>query len=514
MPLHDQDLNVSHSTNPPRIAVVGAGISGLTVAWYLERLLPNANVDVFESANQVGGVIQTIDSNPFLAELGADNFATLVPDALRMVEEMGLRDQFIAPNAVHRRAQVVRNGKLLPIPNGFSLMQPTRLSSVITSPILSPAGRLRLLSEYYVKRRTGPEDESVESFAVRRLGRECFDRLVEPIVGGIFTARAETLSMQAAMPQFVAMEREYGGLIRGAFANRKSKSRSELAAREASGARYDQFLAPKLGMSWWLQKIATSLRNPILFGHRIVRLTKKAELNWTLHVSGSNDKTQSNPKEYTGYHAICLALPSPRSAAILKISHPTIAEKLDRIPYASSAVAVIAIERREIRAEALCFGVVVPKLEHRDCLAISLASEKYAGRCPEGLVLARVFMGGAVRPELMDKSDDELLAIAKKEIHELLGAQSLPRWQTIVRWTEAMPQYLVGHPSLVTAIRQSVEVDASLRLVGNAFDGVGIPQCIQLARKAAEHFATLLQRPKACVGYSSSPNPDYSQGIY
>lgn len=500
MTLHNQESIASRHVRPLRIAVVGAGISGLTVAWNLERLLPNAIVDVFESADQVGGVIQTIDAAPILAELGADNFATLVPDAFCMVEEMGLQDQFIRPNSINRKAQVVRGGKLYPIPNGFSLMQPTRLSSVIASPILSPAGRLRLLFEYYVKRRNSLDDESVESFAVRRLGRECFDRLVEPIVGGIFTARAETLSMQAAMPQFVAMEREYGGLIRGAFAKRKSQSRSELAAREASGARYDQFLAPKLGMSWWMKKIAASLRHPILFRQRVVRLTKNDELSWTLHASNCNGKNQSVQHEHPGYHAVCLALPSPRSAAILKVSHPSIAEKLDRIPYASSAVAVMAIERREIREDALCFGVVVPKLEHRDCLAISLASEKYTGRCPKELVLARVFMAGAVRPELMDKSDDELLHIARKEIKDLLGAQSLPRWQTLVRWTEAMPQYLVGHPLLVNSIRQSVDLDPTLRLVGNAFDGVGIPQCIQLARKTAEHFATLFQGTKGSAG--------------
>ncbi len=478
----------------PKIAVVGAGISGLTVAWYLERLLPTAQIDVFESADKIGGVIQTITSDPFLAELGADNFATLVPDALRMVEEMGIRDEFIGPNADHRIAQVVRNGKVLPIPNGFSLMQPTRLSAVLTTPILSPSGRARLLAEFCIKQRKSDEDESVESFAVRRLGRECFERLVEPIVGGIFTARAETLSMQAAMPQFVAMEREFGGLIRGAIAKRKSQSRSERSARQATGARYDQFLAPKQGMSWWLNRIASSLRNPIQMAKRVVALQKNLTGQWSLQIKNAgNGSTADASETMDGYQAVCLALPSPRSAKLLKASHPGLSERLERIPYASSAVALLAIQRNEIRPEAFCFGVVVPKMEHRDCLAISLSSEKYPGRCPDGLVLVRVFMGGAIRPELMDKTDDELLAIARKEVKELLGANSLPRWQSIVRWNEAMPQYLVGHTQLVASIRRSLDQEPSLRLVGNAFDGVGIPQCIRLARQTAEHFAALVQ---------------------
>ena len=476
----------------PRIAIIGAGISGLSTAWYLEKLLPNAHVDVFESTQQVGGVIQTTYADPFLTELGADNFATLIPDALQMVEEMGIRDQFISPKADHRIAQVVRNGKVVPIPNGFSLMQPTRLSSVLTTPVLSPTGRLRLISEYFVKQRSSDQDESVEAFAVRRLGRECFDRLVEPIVSGIFTARAESLSMQAAMPQFVAMEREFGGLIRAAIAKRKNRSRSDRSAREASGARYDQFLAPKQGMSWWLNHIASSLRNPVQLGQRVVQLSKTTENAWSLRTKPSVERNHADCM-HERYHAVCLALPSLRSAELLKTTHPIVSERLERIPYASSAVAVLAVQRSEIHPNAFCFGVVVPKLEHRDCLAISLASEKYEGRCPPDLVLARVFMGGAIRPELMDKSDDELLGIARKEVKELLGATSLPHWQTVIRWNEAMPQYLVGHPQLVASIRQSLAEEPSLRLIGNAFDGVGIPQCVRLARQTAEHFASLVR---------------------
>lgn len=484
------------STEIPKFAVVGAGISGLTTAWYLERLLPNAQVDVYEATQQVGGVIRTSYSDPFLAELGADNFATLVPDALRLVEELGIREQFISPKADNRWAQVVRNGKVLPIPNGFSLMQPTRLSSIVFTPVLSLAGRLRLLAEFFVKQRVSTDDESVESFAVRRLGRECFDRLVEPIVGGIFTSRAETLSMQAAMPQFAAMEREFGGLIRGALAKRKSQNTAERSARQATGARYDQFLAPKQGMSWWLDHIAKSLRNPIRFSTRVEQLCKASPTTWSLQTKCSSNGTSNGTESSelnSGYHGVCLALPSPRSAVLLKHSHSNISDQLERIPYASSAVALLAIQRSEIRPGAFCFGVVVPKIEHRDCLAISLASEKYEGRCPSELVLVRVFMGGAIRPELMDKSDDELLGIARKEVKELLGAASLPRWQSLVRWNEAMPQYLVGHTNLIGSIRKSLDEDPTIRLVGNAFDGVGVPQCVRLARQAAEHFASLFK---------------------
>jgi len=370
-------------------------------------------------------------------------------------------------------------------------MQPTRIYSILTTSILSLSGRARVLSEYMVKRRVSDEDESVESFAVRRLGRECFERLVEPIVGGIFTARAETLSMQAAMPQFVAMEREHGGLIRGAMATRKKMGAAERSAREATGARYDQFLAPKKGMSWWLNTIANDLNSKVNFGHQVTALQRNEDMTWTVRTSNALQNSALS------YNAVCLALPTPKSAALLKPTHCKLAALLDRIPYASSAVAVLAIKRSEISDHAFCFGVVIPKVENRDCLAISLASEKYAGRCPDDLVLARVFMGGAVRPELLEMSDEQLLAIARKEVQELLGPKSLPRWQSLIRWNEAMPQYQVGHTKLITSIRALTLEEPTLRLTGNAFDGVGIPQCIRLARQTADHFASLFSVPRS-----------------
>lgn len=473
----------------PRIAVIGAGVSGLATAWYLQKYAPTAEIHVVEASQDVGGVIQTKYQDPYLIELGADNFATLVPDAKEWVEELGLRQEFLSPKSDHRIAQVIRDGKLIPIPNGFSLMQPTNLWSVLSTPSLSMAGRLRLIGEYFIKPRTSQEDESVESFAVRRFGRECFDRLIEPIVGGIFTARSETLSMQATMPQFVEMERQYGGLIRATLAKRRSRAAAEEMARKASGARYDQFMAPKKGMSWWLQTVASKLNRPIMFRTTVVDVARDSAGSWRLNLSRTNETSV----EPLCCDAVCIAVPSHRASVLVEKSHPQLAKQLQRIPYASSAVGVFAIEKNEIATSALCFGIVVPKIENRNCLAISLASEKYEGRCPDNVVIARVFMGGAVRPELMELSDARLLEMANQELHAMLGITSIPRSQTLVRWNNAMPQYLVGHMQLASSIRQSLAADPTLKLVGNAYDGVGIPQCVRLAKQTAKDLVTTLQ---------------------
>lgn len=479
-------LQPALDASTPKIAIVGAGISGLSTAWYLQKLLPSASVSLFEASDRVGGVIQTVNSEPYLIEQGADNFATLMPDAIHLVEEMGLREEFISPKPDHRLAQVVRGGKVVPIPNGFSLMQPTRFSSILKTNALSLRGKLRLAGEYFVKRRESQLDESVESFAIRRLGRECFERLVEPIVGGIFTARSETLSMQAAMPQFVSMERQHGGLIRGALAKRKNQDPADQSARQATGARYDQFLAPKKGMSWWLNAINEQLVARLYLNQPIRKVERTGDSRWTLW---STIASESGSQSLGTFDSLVLALPSHKSADLLLQAQPKLAKLLEGIPYASSAIAILSVPRNEIRKDALCFGIVVPKIENRDVLAISLSSEKYNGRCPNDMVLLRVFMGGAVRPELLEQSDEQLLAIARKEVKELLGVSSLPRWQSLVRWRDAMPQYLVGHNARVQSIRDLLQEIHGLHLTGNAFDGVGIPQCIRGAKQTAEKVA-------------------------
>ncbi|MFN7874471.1 MAG: protoporphyrinogen oxidase [Pirellula sp.] len=469
-----------------RIAIVGAGISGLSCAWHLERLLPDARIDCLESSDRVGGVIRTHYEAPLLVEMGADNLASLIPDGVNLIRDMGIIDEFISPNPEHRFAQVVRSGRIYPIPNGFSLMQPTKMGAILGSPILSLAGKLRVLGELFVPKRGDNSDESVESFAVRRLGRECFDRLVEPIVGGIFTARAETLSMQASMPQFVEMERQNGGLIRGAMAKRKSETKSDNSARKANGARYDQFLAPKRGMSWWMEQIALQLRAPVLQRIKVESVARDDNGKWRIECNDESINAAS-------YDAVCLTTPSWVSSKMIRDINPLAADHLDRIPYASSAVAVLAIRKAEIDPQAMCFGIVIPKTENRNTLAISLTSEKYPGRCPDDTVLARVFMGGAVRPELVLKSDNELLDIATREVQDLLGVSSKPSWQKLVRWDQAMPQYLTGHLDRVKRIRELLGETPNLHVIGSAFHGVGIPQCIRLARTTAETIATSMK---------------------
>jgi len=514
---------IQESGSIKRIAIIGGGISGLSAACYLQQqrsllspdLKESIELCLFESSSRVGGVIETLSTdllpvdglpNLKIVEKGADNFATLMPDALELSRLVGAQEMLIRPNQESRLARVVCRGKIYPIPEGFSLMQPAQLLPILKSPILSFAGKLRLLGEYFVSERisdgVSDGDESLKSFAIRRLGREAFDRLVEPIIGGIFTADAGLLSMQAAMPQFVEMERKFGGLIKAARCSAKSSSsresndtkdahRHSQSSQKATGARYDQFMAPRDGMNAWLQKIANWLPSGVVqLNSNIQHISLDQDQRWSLHAKVSD--IGLSPQAAEPFDAVIVATPSGVAARLISKVDPELSKCLAEIQYADSAVVCLCVERDEIAPEHHCFGIVVPRIEGRDCLAISLTSEKYPGRTSVDKVLLRIFMGGAVRPELMAKSDSELSDLAWREVQSLMHLKTKPIWQHVVRWPSAMPQYHLGHLARLQSLDARVDALPGLALAGNAYRGVGIPQCVRSGKIAAEKIFTRL----------------------
>jgi protoporphyrinogen/coproporphyrinogen III oxidase len=514
-------MNYRDSSKPLRVAIIGGGISGLSAAFYLHKQAPDIDFVLFEFSDRLGGVIQTLPIDNSLVEMGADMFATLVPnDAMQLSRDAGIESILIRPNANHRLARVVSKGQVYPVPNGFSLMQPNKMWSILRSPILSWSGRMRLLKEYLVPPRKDSNDESLESFAIRRLGKEAYDRLVEPIIGGIFTARGSTLSMQAALPQFVEMEKKHGGLIRAARAKRNDDSEISRSAKQASGARYDQFVSHPQGMSAWIQAIADKIPNDRIRTSRKVeslvtiagpsgrvstknsgRDNEMASLNeptpsenirWIVTTRNLLD-TASSAIEETVFDAVIMACPAKPASELLSPISPLLAEQLGSIHYADSAVVAMLVNRAEVDPTLICFGLVIPQIEGRDSLAISFTSEKYPGRTPPDKILLRVFLGGAVRPELIHESDEQLFDRAWKDVEELLKVKTRPSWHVVVRWPGAMPQYYVGHLDRINAMELELKTLSTLALAGNAYRGVGIPHCVRSGRQAAERIIASLK---------------------
>lgn len=471
----------SDQATKPRIAIIGGGISGLAAAHRIVELRPNCSITLLESSDRLGGILHTVIRDGYLLEQSADCFITSEPWAVDLCRRIGFDDELIHTNAAQRKAFVVRKGKLQPVPDGFTLMAPANTWPILTSPILSPKGKLRLAAERFVSRRTTTEDESLASFARRRLGKEAFERLVQPLIGGIYTANPERLSVQAAMPRFVEMERKFGSLTAGIRQSKNSAADSEAA----SGVRYSLFVTPRVGMSSLVEAITQKLPSgAVRLNSAVDCLVKLPNDRWRLVVRGEPTERE--------FDAVILATPAKVAGRILEKIDKDLANTLAGIEHASSAVVALAYRLERIDHPLNGFGFVVPAIEQRQILSASFSSIKFPGRSPAGRVLLRVFMGGALQSNLLNLNDDELKRIACTEIASLLGAHGEPEFSEVIRWNDAMPQYHVGHVELVQEVERSVAAWGTLRLAGNAYAGVGIPHCIRSGERAAEQIIAIL----------------------
>ncbi len=376
-----------------RIAVIGGGIAGLAATHRVTELMPAAEVVVFEASDSLGGVLGTINEDGFLIETSADSFISNPPWAVDLCRRIGFADQLISTNTANRGAMVLAHGKLEPVPEKFLLMVPERLRPIFTSHILSWRGKLRLACERFVPPRHGDDDESVAAFARRRLGSEAFERLVQPLVGGIYTADPEKLSLAATLPRFIAMEQQYGSLRCAVKAKQKAEggrrkaeqtitedrrgTRDELDDLGASGdagARYSMFVAPREGMSSFVATLSARLPSAS------VRLNTKIERIEPIDGQWSVAGGQSNSGSGELFDSLIIATPAAVAASLLSSVDGELARELSLIEYAGCAIAVLGYDRAQIRHPINSFGFVVPAVEGRSILSASFSSVKFPGR--------------------------------------------------------------------------------------------------------------------------------------
>jgi oxygen-dependent protoporphyrinogen oxidase len=535
-----------------RIVIVGGGISGLAAAHRLAEHArandPSVEILLLESSARLGGTIRTSTRDGFLLEGGPDAFISEKPEALELARQLGLESHLRETNAAHRRSFIVRGGRLRPVPEGFQLLAPSRFGPFVTTDIFSWAGKARMALDLFLPRRaTAPEgeadDESLAQFVRRRFGREALERMAQPMVGGIYTADPEQLSLRATMPRFLEMERAHRSIIRAMW--RARRLAADAATRGTSGARYSLFLSFDGGMQLLTDRLAAALP------HGTARLNTKVEAiefdaqtkSWKLHVSAnnttrtaetlSNNETRSNGEtrnsdeitsvnELTGesetsrageaIHAgevsrageamaanevitadgLCLALPAYASAQLLIDSDAGLAAELAAIPYASTATVNLAFRRADIPHSLDGFGFVVPFIERRKVLACTFSSVKFAGRAPEGHVLLRAFVGGALQPEMYALDEEALTLAVREDLRLLLGIERAPLFTHVEKWPRSMAQYHLGHLARIARIRAQLRRFPTLQLAGNAYGGAGIPDCIRSGHTAADELLRTL----------------------
>lgn len=474
---------------PGRVVVIGSGLAGLAAAQRIQERTAASRrpveVVVLEAKDRIGGVIASEHRDGFILESGPDAFITNKPWGLDLCRRLGLAEKLIETDATHRRSFVVRKGQLVPVPEGFVLMAPQRIMPILTTPVLSWRGKLRMLMDLVIPRRDQDSEESLASFVRRRLGREVLERLVQPLVGGIYTGDPGDLSLKATLPQYLAMEREYGSLIRAA---RKQRSSHRAVAGQASGARYGLFVSFKDGMGTLPQALAAQLPHGCVhLDSPVRRLSRKG--------SGSTWLVELLDGQAMEADAVIVTTEAHATARMIDAADPSLALQLRAIPYASSVIVNVAYRRDQIQHPLDGFGAVVPAIEDRRILAVSFSSIKFPNRAPAGAALFRVFIGGATQPDLFDLEDDLLRDLISHELGDLIGVRGEPLLLQIARHPRAMPQYILGHLDRVAAIRRRLARHPGLFLTGIAFDGVGIPDCIHAAETTADAVLDSLANP-------------------
>lgn len=470
-------------SEPRRIVIVGAGLSGLAAAHRLQELSVERQVPLdivlVESGPRTGGAVGTIREQGYLVDTGADSFLTSKPGAVSLCRRLEIENRLIPTDTRYRGALVLYDGRPVPVPDGFQLLSPTALWPMVTTPLLSPWGKLRLFAEYFVPPAKKLSDESLASFVRRRLGAEALDRLVQPLVGGIYTSDPETLSLAATIPRFLEMEQRHGSLIRAALADRKKPS-AESSDRTSSGARYGLFAGLKGGLQDLVDALTKSIsaKCVIRLGTRVTSL-KPTGSQWRLGLSTG---------EWWNADGVLLTLPTHAASELVDDFDKPLAGLLSEIDYASSAIVVTGHKLANVSHPLNAFGMVIPERERRKILAISFSSRKFPDRAPEGRVLLRTFVGGALHPEAMLQTDEEMIATVREELAKTLGVTGEPDFAKACRYVRAMPQYTLGHLDRVAAIEAGVKPYLGLELAGTGYRGVGVPDAIEQAERAAERL--------------------------
>ncbi len=473
--------NLAHPQHPgPRIAVVGGGISGLAAAHRLAELAPAARLVLFESRDRVGGALHTIHEDGFQVEQGVDNFITTLPWGLDLCRRLGLEDELVQTNPAHRKTFVIRNGKLYRLPDGFLMMAPTRMWPLAVTPILSPLGKLRSAMEYFIPPSTSDDDESMAHFVRRRLGREAFERLVEPLVSAVYAADLEKLSVNATLSRFREMEREHGSLIRAMRKQMAARRKSAKAASpDQSGARYSMFVALRRGLSSLVDAVVARFGSENLrLGTAVTELISRDD-GWTVVTE------QGGREDFDG---LIFAAPSHVAAELLRPHDAELGSLLGTITHSGTAILTLGFRRQQIAHPLSGMGAVVPRVENSPILACSFSSQKYPHRAPEGKELLRVFVGGSRRPEMAYMPQEEIEPIILSELRRWLGIRGEPIYSRVAHWPNTMPQYHVGHQQLVAQIDQRLAALDRFELAGNAYRGVGIPDCIHGAELGVQRL--------------------------
>jgi oxygen-dependent protoporphyrinogen oxidase len=451
------------------VAIIGGGISGLATAYYLAKV--GLSSTLIDPQPRLGGVIRTELKHGCILEAGPDSFLSAKPWAMDLIRELGMAGHVIGSNDHLRVTYVRKGGRLIPLPDGLMLMVPTRILPMTWTRLLSWSTKFRMGAECF-RRPSGsrPEDRSVADLIRDHYGDEAVDYLAEPLLAAVYGGDPEQLSVTSVLTRFVELEQKYGSLTRGVLAARRRE------ARRAD--RLPLFQTMRGGLGTLIDALLRAVS-----GHtRVVAATaegvEQQSEGFRVRITGGSLEADS----------VVLACQAYQAAELIQSLDPRLADLLVSIPYNSSITVALGYDKTTFERALNGFGFLVPRLERRRVVACTWVGTKFSHRVPNDKVVLRCFLNDDAA---LDQPEEELVAAVEQELREIMGFTSKPIFSHVARWPRSMAQYTVGHQKRMEDIEGRLSGIPGLFLAGNAYYGIGIPDCVRMAKQVAERIVSL-----------------------
>ena len=459
-----------------RIAIIGGGISGLSAAHTIEeKRQSGAEVGyvLFESSPRLGGVMVTDRVDGCLVEAGPDSFLTEKPWAADLCRKIGLGDQLIGSNDAKRKTYIVKKNKLHVMPDGLMFMVPTKIMPTVLSPLFSLRTKFRMAGEWFHPPHKAEEDETVAEMVERHYGSEMVELLADPLLSGVYGGESSDLSVRAVLPRFADMEPKHGSLGRAMLDARKT-ARKKMGASANAPAR-PLFTSLQEGMQQMVDAVVARLDANALKTSTLVQSVVPQDNAWTVSAGYQSDQ----------FDAVIVATPAHVASFVLQAADENLARELGEIQYSSSVTVALGYDEKVRRSLPPGFGFLVPRSEGRRMLAATFVHNKFPHRASEDRALLRCFLGGARDEQILDSSEEEILAIVRAELRQIIRLDAEPLFTRVYKWKSAMAQYFVGHLERLQRIESLRQRLPGLALAGNGYKGIGVPDCVRSGVEAA-----------------------------
>jgi protoporphyrinogen/coproporphyrinogen III oxidase len=475
-----------------RIIIIGGGVTGLGAAYKVTRASSEGHDVEFlliEKDPRLGGKIRTeivpdpSEQGDFIVDGGPDCFLTEKPACHRIAKLTGIFDDELPTDDSRRRTWILSRGKLHQMPDGVMMFAPTKFVPFATTGLFSWPGKIRMGMDLLIPRKKvvpgAVNDETLESFIVRRMGRECLDRLAEPLVGGVHASDPKQMSLAATFPRLLEMEQNYGSMLKAFIAMRRKVEEMRRKYPPKPGQKPRTFFTSFVGgMQQLTDRMADAAgRQRIRTGVPVASIYRDPEERWGVSLSDGSSVTGDG---------LILATESWAAEPLIRPIDGAIADTLSVIQTSSSATVSIAFNEKEVGFDLNAFGVLCPMVEQRALMAATYSSTKWPGRAPSGKVLLRGFVGGPHNQKIVNRSDEELVETVLAEFRDILGLNPFakPLFSRVYRWHRGMPQYTLGHLGRVELIEEHSARTPGLALAGGSYRGVGVPNCIESGERA------------------------------